>query len=41
MAAVGPKGKTPRVEGGEGLEAEDHADIKLDGTGMSDFINSA
>ena len=41
MAAVGPKEKTPRVEGGEGLRAEDRADIELDGPGMPDFINSA
>ena len=34
-------GETPRVEGGEGLEGEERADLKLDGPGMSDFINSA
>ena len=34
-------GETPRVEGGEGLEAGERADLKLYGPGMSDFINSA
>ena len=28
------------VEGGEGLEAVECADLKLDGPGMSDFISS-
>ena len=34
-------GENPRVEAGKDLEVEERADLKLDGPGMSDFINSA
>ena len=34
-------GETHMVEGGEGLEVVERADLKLDGPGMADFISSA
>ena len=34
-------GETPMAEGGKGLEAVERADLKFDGPGMLDLINSA
>ena len=34
-------GEDPRVAAGEDLETEERADLRLDGPGMSDLINSA
>ena len=34
-------GEDPRVAAGEDLEAEERADLRLDGPGMSDLISFA